>query len=202
MATLFCDKFSALSFDIASDTALSDFISFDNGYAFSSDDYLYQGKYRIITIGNVNDGYVDTSKVNFLDEVPTKIVENYLLHIGDVVISLTGNVGRTAMIKEDNLLLNQRVARIVPKVSKTKPFFYCLFRQPQTKAYLENISKGTAQANLSPVELLKTKVDYRMNDIMAFSDIANPIMNAILDISKEIASLNALLDTYLTTLSC
>lgn len=201
LSALFSKDFTPLSFDRSSGYPLSDLMSFDNGYAFSSDDYLPSGRYKIITIGNVGDGYVDSTKVNFLDEIPQRIEENYLLHIGDLVISLTGNVGRVAIIRENNLLLNQRVARIVPKHGGSEPFLYCLFRQNRTKVYLENISKGTAQANLSPVELLKTIVDYDVEDILQFSKSTKVLLSAILDTSQEIALLTQLLNTYLTILS-
>ena len=87
------------------------------------------------------------------------------------------------------MLLNQRVARIVPNDSKYHPFLYCLFRQQKTKDYLIGISKGTAQLNLSPVELLSTKVEYDHNDVLSFYDNARPYLSEIISISKEIAAL-------------
>ena len=180
---------------------LSALLSFDNGYAFSSDDYLENGLYKIITIGNVGDGFVDTSKVNFFNNVDDKILNNYLLKIGDIVISLTGNVGRTALIKEENLLLNQRVARVVPKNKMYHSFIYCLFRQQRTKEYLEGISKGTAQLNLSPVELLETQINYIDEDIYEFAAKTAPILKSIINYSKEISSLSLCKNVFLTNLS-
>lgn len=199
---MFNQDFQPLSFDVKDGYPLSKLMTFDNGYAFSSSDYLSQGKYKIITIGNVGDGFLDTSSVNYIDKVPDKVKDNCLLRLGDVVISLTGNVGRAALVKEENLLLNQRVARIVPTNRKGYlPFLYCLFRQEKTKNYLVGISKGTAQANLSPVDLLKTIVDYEEASIIRFSKSTAAILEAIIDNAKEIAQLKALTDTYLTILS-
>jgi type I restriction enzyme S subunit len=201
LSLLFNQSFCSLSFDIKEGYSLSQLMRFDNGYAFSSADYLPQGKYKIITIGNVADGFLDTSSVNYINDVPSKVLQNCLLNIGDIVISLTGNVGRTALIKEENLLLNQRVARIVPNKHCYLPFLYCLFRQEKTKNYLIGISKGTAQANLSPIELLKTIVDYDFCEIEEFSRRASAIIDAIIRCSKEISHLLELADTYLSTLS-
>lgn len=201
LSLLFNQNFQPLSFDIKEGYPLSALMSFDNGYAFSSSDYLTQGKYKIITIGNVGDGFLDTLSVNYITDVPNKVLSNCLLNIGDVVISLTGNVGRTAIVKENNLLLNQRVARVVPRKKEYLPFLYCLFRQGQTKAYLEGISKGTAQANLSPVELLKTTVNYDQDRIIQFSKQTISIIESLIDGSLEISHLSSLADTYLTTLS-
>lgn len=197
----FNESFEPLSFDMRGDRKLSALLSFDNGYAFSSDDYLENGLYKIITIGNVGDGFVDTSKVNFFNNVDDKILNNYLLKIGDIVISLTGNVGRTALIKEENLLLNQRVARVVPKNKIYHSFIYCLFRQQRTKEYLEGISKGTAQLNLSPVELLETQINYIDEDIYEFAAKTSPILKSIINYSKEISSLSLFKNVFLTNLS-
>ncbi len=197
----FNESFEPLSFDMRGDRKLSALLSFDNGYAFSSDDYLENGLYKIITIGNVGDGFVDTSKVNFFNNVDDKILNNYLLKIGDILISLTGNVGRTALIKEENLLLNQRVARVVPKNKMYHSFIYCLFRQQRTKEYLEGISKGTAQLNLSPVELLETQINYIDEDIYEFAAKTAPILKSIIDYSKEISSLSLCKNVFLTNLS-
>ena len=201
MSFLFTKKFEPLSFDCDSTQSLSDIMSFDNGFAFSSSDYLSEGQYKIITIGNVGDGYIDTTNVNYLQTISDKIKKSALLYIGDIIISLTGNVGRTAIVKESNLLLNQRVARIVARDKMYKGFLYCLFRQQSTKAFLETISRGTAQANLSPVELQKTKANYAHNDMIDFSKIVAPMIDAMLVNSKELAALLILRSTFLTKLS-
>lgn len=201
MSFLFNQKFEPLSFDCDSTQSLSDIMSFDNGFAFSSSDYLPEGQYRIITIGNVGDGYIDTTNVNYLQSIPDRVKKSALLYIGDMIVSLTGNVGRTAIVKENNLLLNQRVARIVAKDNMYKGFLYCLFRQQSTKTFLETISRGTAQANLSPVELLKTKIKYTHDEMIEFTKVVTPMINTVLVNSKELAELLVFRNTFLTVLS-
>ena len=201
MSVLFNNKFEPLSFNEQGGYPLSDIMSFDNGYAFSSADYLTKGKYKIITIGNVGDGYIDTTQVNYLATISEKVRRTALLQIEDIIVSLTGNVGRTAIVKENNLLLNQRVARIVAKDNSLKWFLYCLFRQSTTKTFLETISRGTAQSNLSPVELLKTRINYCKKDMLEFSEIVSPMVKAILVNSNELANLLVLYGAFLTVLS-
>lgn len=48
MSFLFNQKFEPLSFDCNSEQSLSDIMTFDNGFAFSSSDYLTEGQYKII----------------------------------------------------------------------------------------------------------------------------------------------------------
>lgn len=201
MSALFNSRFEPLSFDCESNQCLSDIMSFDNGYAFKSNDYMSDGLYKIITIGNVGDGYIDTTQVNYLSSIADKIKRVALLQCGDIIISLTGNVGRTAIVKEENLLLNQRVARIVANDSSYKWFLYCLFRQQATKTFLETIARGTAQANLSPVEVLKTKINYNIDDMIEFSTMIVPIIADVLSNSRELTSLLTLRSVYLATLS-
>lgn len=201
MSFLFIKKFEPLSFNCDSKQHLSDIMTFDNGFVFSSSEYLLEGQYKIITIGNVCDGYIDTTNVNHLQTISDKIKRSALLYIGDIIISLTGNVGRTAIVKESNLLLNQRVARIVARDKMYKGFLYCLFRQQSTKTFLETISRGTAQANLSPVELLNTKTNYNHDDMIEFTKIVTPMINAILVNSNEIAELLIFRRAFLSELS-
>src|SRR3989338_2166363 len=85
------------------------------GFAFKSPSFKEQGVYQVIRIGNVRPGIIrlNVSPV-FLDGVDEKITSKYLLKPGDVIISLTGtrkkrDYGYTAVVKEENLLLNQRL---------------------------------------------------------------------------------------------
>ena len=58
----------------------------------------------------------------------------------------------------ENLLLNQRVGKIVPKDITFKNFIYSLFRSDNFKRQLELLSNGVAQQNLSPVQTLDLKI--------------------------------------------
>ena len=88
-------------------THLSDIITFDNGFAFQSKTYLKQGKYKIITIKNVQDGRIDSTGTAFINELPQCVRENCILSIGDILLSLTGNVGRVGIVYEKNLQIGR-----------------------------------------------------------------------------------------------
>lgn len=86
------------------------------GCAFKSSDFKEKGQYQVIRIGNLRPGLIrlNVSPV-FLDDIDEKVADKYLLKPGDVIISLTGtrkkrDYGYTAVVKEKNLLLNQRLA--------------------------------------------------------------------------------------------
>ena len=178
----------------------SDIMSFDSGFAFRSSTYLPSGKYRIITIKNVQDGYIDSTGAAFIDNLPPKMKSSCLLDIGDALLSLTGNVGRVGVVCEENLLLNQRVAKIVPKDKALLPFSYFIFRQPGIKMQLISIAKGTAQLNLSPVETLNLMVPYEKESARPLSLTLTPLYQTIIMNTQENIVLASLRDALLPKL--
>jgi len=182
------------------DSELGNLISFVNGFAFKSNDYVENGLYKLITIKNVQDGLIDTNNVTCLSDFPVGMPENVKLNIGDILMSLTGNVGRVGIVTEQNLLLNQRVAKVVPNNPECLPFFYFFFRQKIIKEQLINLARGTAQANLSPVETLKIHIKYNKARITEYSNIVFPLYNIIVVNMQQSRVLAAIRDTLLSPL--
>lgn len=179
---------------------LSDIMSFDNGFPFQSGTYLSSGRYRVITIKNVQDGYIDSKGAAFIDKVPLKMKPNCVLHVGDVLLSLTGNVGRVGIVCESGLLLNQRVAKIVPKKQELLPFLYFFYRQSDMKILLESIAKGTAQLNLSPVETLNLTVPYKEESAILLSRLLSRLFQKVVANTQENLTLSTLRDALLPRL--
>lgn len=132
---------------------LSDVALFQNGYAFKSSAYSDVGDF-VIRIGNVQDkginlnnpAYVNAKKLN---------AEKFRLSKGDILISLTGNVGRVAIIKEEHLpaVLNQRVAKVNFSSSMPSKFNYYLLRSNVVQSELLKCAKGAAQLNISTKDM-------------------------------------------------
>jgi type I restriction enzyme S subunit len=119
----------------------------------------------------------------------------------DILLSLTGNVGRCCIVDQPDLLLNQRVAKIHPKLEKNRPFSYFFFRLYDTRKNLEEMAKGTAQANLSPIETSNIKIEIPPREVMDnFSMISTPIFEKIVQNKKAIRTLEKLRDTLLPKL--
>lgn len=181
---------------------LSAIMDFENGFAFQSSTYLAKGAYRIITIKNVQDGRIDSDGAAYIDSIPPRMKNGCKLHIGDALLSLTGNVGRVGIVCENNLLMNQRVAKIVPHDPELLPFLYFVFRLPNTKTMLESIAKGTAQLNLSPVETLRLTIPFDKETALQLSRDLDPIFQAIAVNNQESISLATARDTLLPRLMC
>lgn len=179
---------------------LHDIMAFENGFAFQSSTYLAEGAYRIITIKNVQDGRIDSDGAAYIDSIPPRMKNGCRLHIGDALLSLTGNVGRAGIVCEENLLLNQRVAKIVPHNPDLLPFLYFVYRLPSTKVMLESIAKGTAQLNLSPVETLKLTIPFDHETAIQLSRNLAPVYRAIVVNNQESIALAHTRDSLLPKL--
>lgn len=131
---------------------LSTFVELKNGYAFKSETYINEGKYKIITIKNVKSGEFDLTECCTIDELPNNLQTHQLLSMGDIIISLTGNVGRACIVNAENCLLNQRVGKIVVKTI-SPVFVYEILQTNRFVSKMKNIAQGCAQANLSNADV-------------------------------------------------
>ena len=131
---------------------LSTFVELKNGYAFKSEKYINEGKYKIITIKNVKSGEFDLTECCTIDELPNNLQTHQLLSMGDIIISLTGNVGRACIVNAENCLLNQRVGKIVVKTI-SPVFVYEILQTNRFVSKMKNIAQGCAQANLSNADV-------------------------------------------------
>ena len=122
-----------------------------NGYAFKSEMYVEEG-IRIIRIANVQNGYIEDSTPVFYP-VDDADVAKYLLHADDLLMSLTGNVGRVALLDKCFLpaSLNQRVAclRIKNVSVLNKKYLFSFLNSSKFENECVQSSRGVAQKNMS-----------------------------------------------------
>ena len=80
---------------------LSNIATLKNGYAFQSGKYNALGKWKILTITNVSgERYINDEDYNCIINLPNDIQDHQVLKEGDILISLTGNVGRVVSIQQ------------------------------------------------------------------------------------------------------
>ena len=180
---------------------LGDIAEFLNGFAFKSSSFVSKGKYKVITIKAVQDGKLITDSVDEIEELPLNIPSHCVLKIGDILLSLTGNVGRVCVVTQDNLVLNQRVCILKPRNLIDRGYVYTLSRTKLLKARMINISKGTAQANLSPVETSKLSIVVPPRYVLdIFGSIVNEYMSILINTNQENLRLSTLRDALLPKL--
>ena len=130
---------------------VGDICQLKNGYAFKSGLYTNHGV-RIIRIANVQDGYIEDNSPQYYTPEAMKGLEGFLLSEGDLLMSLTGNVGRVCFITKDFLpaALNQRVACIRNNNVPIKiEYLYYFFQSEEFMSDCKKSGKGVAQQNIS-----------------------------------------------------
>lgn len=151
-----------------------------NGYAFKSVDYVEQGPYRIITIANVQQGFLTIESTKRIAALPSDIQQHQILRLGDILISMTGNVGRVCRVTSEGLLLNQRVGKLVPQ-GIDAAFFYQVLQLDKFRNSMQLKAAGGAQGNLSS------------GDITEFSMSGPTEYGEQLHIAETLNSLDALI---------
>ena len=163
-----------------------------NGGIFQSKHYVPLSKKKLITIKNVDDKGFNTESVSFLDDEHAD--NRFLLEIGDVILTMTGNIGRSGVVDEKNCYLNQRVLKL-----KCKSKSYLLAYLLKYKNEIIQLGKGTAQLNLSLEDLKQLVVKNSIEEIMAFKrydSIFNSLLNIKLTIRKTKEIKTLLLQKY------
>lgn len=138
----------------------------EGGYAFKSDKFSLSGDYQVIKMSNIYGGTLDlgrsTSYLNKIDSTE----EAYLLKENDILISLTGTVGKRdygytfRISNEKNLLLNQRVARIVASQEVNPIYLYFQVKMPFFLNQFFELAKGGTgnQANIGTKDVCEIQI--------------------------------------------
>jgi len=180
---------------------IKDFVNILSGFAFKSKDFVEGGKYGLVTIRNVQDGSFVKDTKDRLNTLPEKMPTYCHLMNGDVLLSLTGNVGRVCHVIGKAYLLNQRVAKLQAKEKTAFGFVYLFFRQSSVLNEMENISSGTAQQNLSPIKTAELDaVIPNLGVLNEFSSIVNPMVEKMLANEEQIQTLSKTRDALLPKL--
>jgi len=131
-----------------------------NGYAFKSGEYVDDG-IRIMRITNVQKSRIVDDDPKFISAHRGEEFSRFMLENGDILISLTGNVGRVGVIDSCMLpaALNQRVGALKVASENIDPryLFHILNSDSFEQDSIKN-SKGVAQLNLSSKWIEKYKI--------------------------------------------
>ena len=131
-----------------------------NGYPFESKNYVADG-IRVIRITNVQKGRVVDNNPKFYPKSSEESLSKFMLNENDLLLSLTGNVGRIGILDRRYLpaALNQRVACLRPDNGKILPgFIFYLLNQNRFEDDCIEAAKGLAQKNMSTVWLSKYRI--------------------------------------------
>ena len=142
---------------------LSEMLEVLGGYAFKSEGFSEVDGIPVLRIGNINAGFFKPVNMVFWEE--DEALERYAMYPGDLVMSLTGTVGKddygnVCILGTDysKYYLNQRNAKLELKEGLDKYYLSQLLRFEKIKKRLTGISRGVRQANISNRDILGLKV--------------------------------------------
>ena len=173
-------------------------IELQSGFAFKSSTFDDNGAYKIVTIKNVKDGAFDGDNVSRIVAIPEKMPKHCVLADGDILLSLTGNVGRVCIVNGKNYLLNQRVAKLA---TDYKAFTYCLFRSRDMFIEVNNLANGAAQQNVSPIRIGEMKILLPNSELLQeFESIVFKSIARIISLQSQLRLLTEARDRLLPKL--
>ena len=143
---------------------LSDIATLKNGYAFQSGMYNALGKWKILTISNVSgERYINDKDCNCIIKLPNDIQDHQVLKEGDILISLTGNVGRVSLCKNGDYLLNQRVGLLQLAKNVNQEFLYQILSSQRFENSMIACGQGAAQMNIGKGDVESYVLPYSSN---------------------------------------
>lgn len=161
---------------------LDELIDVIGGYAFKSTEFVDEG-IPVLKIGNINAGYFKSTNLMFWKK--DENLNKYLIRPEDLVISLTGTVGKedygNVCIMSDEYeeyYLNQRNAKLEIKSNEMLNKYYLtyLLKVPEIKKRLTGISRGVRQANIANKDILNLEVPNPPIELQnKFADLVNQI---------------------------
>ena len=164
----------------------SEVCKISNGFAFKSDKYVNIEGGRVIRITNVQKGRIIDNYPKFYPFSELKNLESYKINEDDILMSLTGNVGRVGKFPKELLpaYINQRVCRIKSKSNKLlDDYLYHFLNSNIFENDAIRNSAGAAQLNLSANWLLDYEIP--LPDLKSQQKIAE-----ILDIADQLRQYN------------
>ena len=176
---------------------LGNYLKVIGGYAFKSKNFKNKG-IPVLRIGNINAGYFRPKDLMFWDEEPN--LENYTIYPGDVVMSLTGTVGKDdygniCIMSDDyeKYYLNQRNAKLILKDKLNSCYIVFALRIPEIKRRLTGISRGVRQANIANKDIENLIIPIPPIDLQnQFAQIVEQIDKQKFEFEKSLKKLEEL----------
>ena len=142
---------------------LSEKLDVLGGYAFKSDEFDEETGIPVLRIGNINSGYFRPVNMVYWHEDDS--LERYAMYPGDLVMSLTGTVGKDDYgnvcilgNNYDKYYLNQRNAKLEIKEGIDKLYLSEILKFETVKRRLTGISRGVRQANIANRDILNLRL--------------------------------------------
>ena len=183
--------------------ALSEKLNVVGGYAFKSDGFSEGSGIPVLRIGNINAGFF--RPVNLVYWQEDENLDRYAMHPGDLVMSLTGTVGKddygnVCILGDDYDMyyLNQRNAKLEIIEGIDKFYLSQLLKFEQIKKKLTGISRGVRQANISNKDILNLVVPVPPMELQSqFADFIKQVDKSKATVQKALDETQLLFDSLM-----
>ena len=160
---------------------------------------------RFINIRCIQDGDLSIDTANRItDEEANGKYAHFHLRAWDVVVSTSGTLGRSAIVRQEHLplMLNTSVIRFQPIQEKMRfSFVYEYLNSTEFLFKLESMASGSVQKNFGPMHLKQMKLVCPPIDLLAHYDaICRPLFEKVVANRARIQTLATLRDTLLPRL--
>lgn len=174
----------------AAESTLAEVAEFQNGFAFKSEWFEATGQYQVIKLGNIRDGYLALeNSPAFVSHSIAEEFAKFTPKIGDTLLSMTGtrfkkDYGFGCLVNDQkNLLINQRVGRLIPDQKSVLPAYLNIFVRSDKfrDQFFAGETGGVNQGNVGSkhimsIELslpsidIQTEIVRRVEELFAFAD--------------------------------
>ena len=176
---------------------LKDAFFFQEGPGIRNWQYVDKNGTKFINIRCIKENDIVLDNANMIsNEEANGPYKHFLLDEWDVVVSTSGTLGKSQIIRKEHLplCLNTSVIRFKPKKGMSEfSFMYNYLISDEFLKLLDTLATGSAQKNFGPMHLNMIKLLYPDEDtIKKFEKQNFPIVESIENNKKEIVRLEEL----------
>ena len=157
---------------------IKDICEVQSGFAFKSEWWQKEG-IPVIKINNIHNNTIYRDECDCVSEDKAKIAHRSIARKGDIVMALTGNIGKTSIVPDEGYLVNQRVGLF--KVNDVmREFLYLVLCSTEVQNTILSIGGGSVQTNISPTDIESIQIILPHDkEMRSFHNQASPVFNTI-----------------------
>ena len=181
---------------------IGDYAKLKSGFAFKNSWWQNDG-IPVIKIQNISSGNLNLEQCSFVSEDKYNIAENFRVNGGDLLITLTGSLGKFTIVPklDKDALVNQRVGKFFlgEEPVKKLPFLYGILNE--LKDLIVSLANGSVQQNISPTDVENVKIIFPNDKILnKYNNLMQDIFYKIIFNQKENKKLSNIRDSLLPKL--
>ena len=181
---------------------IGDYTKLKSGFAFKNSWWQNDG-IPVIKIQNISSGNLNLEQCSFVSEDKYNIAENFRVNGGDLLITLTGSLGKFTIVPklDKDALVNQRVGKFFLDEEPVKklPFLYGILNE--LKDLIVSLANGNVQQNISPTDVENVKIIFPNDKILnKYNNLMQDIFYKIIFNQRENKKLSNIRDSLLPKL--